>query len=367
MEFKTTKSDFLKAITLVSSVTSTKAVTLPILSNLLLEAFAPERLSLVGTDLEVGISTQIAVDVKEAGSITIPSKKLHDIIKELSEGEVHVSVAKNNAVTLKAGRALFKIMGLGKEDYPSLPEWKEENALEVEQALVKECLSLTTFAISNDETRYVLNGILISLKENILRFVATDGRRLAYVEKKLEKKAKKNFEMIVPTKAVQEVSKILTWDGEVKIILSQNQVIFHFGETFLISRLIEGNFPNYNQVIPKEEGKTQTQVSREGLLQAVRRASLLTSVDSPAIKVDFVKGRILVSSRAPNLGEAKEEIEADTNGRDVSIGFNPHYLTDALKNLDSESVLLSLTDPDKPGLLTGKEGYKYVIMPMQLN
>jgi DNA polymerase-3 subunit beta len=258
-------------------------------------------------------------------------------------------------------------MGLGKEDYPSLPEWKEENALEVEQALVKECLSLTTFAISNDETRYVLNGILISLKENVLRFVATDGRRLAYVEKKLEKKAKKNFEMIVPTKAIQEVSKILTWDGEVKIIPSQNQVIFHFGETFLISRLIEGNFPNYNQVIPKEEGKTQTQVSREGLLQAVRRAALLTSVDSPAVKVDFVKGRVLVSSRAPNLGEAKEEIEAETNGRDVSIGFNPHYLTDALKNLDTESVLLSLTEPDKPGLLTGKEGYKYVIMPMQLN
>ncbi len=366
MEFKCPKGNFLKAISLVSNVTSTKAATLPILGNILLETRDTGELSLVGTDLEVGISTRLEVEVQEPGSITVPARKLLDIVRELPEGDVHITVAKNNAVNIRAGKAFFKIMGLGKEDYPRLPEWKEENALEVDQAVVKECLSLTVFAISNDETRYVLNGIFVAVKETKIQFVATDGRRLALAEKDLKEKVKKPFEMIIPTKAVNELSKILGWEGTVKIIPSQNQVIFHFGDTYLISRLIEGNFPNYKQVIPKE-GKTQSQVSRDSFLQAVRRASLLTSSDSPAVKVDFVKGRILVSSRSPNLGEAKEEIEADTNGNDISIGFNPHYLTDALKNLDIENVSLSLTDPDKPGLMTGKEGYKYVIMPMQLN
>lgn len=366
MEFKVSKSNILKAVNLVGSVVGTKAATLPILGNILLEIDDNGHLQLTGTDLEVGIFTRIPVEAKQEGSITIPAKKLQDILRELPDGDVHILVAKNNAVNIKAGKAFFKIMGLGKEEYPKLPEWKEENALQLEQALVKECLSLTVFAISNDETRYVLNGILISVKGDKIRFVATDGRRLAYIEKDFKNNTKKGVDMIVPTKAVHEIGKILTWEGEVKVIPSQNQVIFHFGDTYLISRLIEGTFPNFEQVIPTTE-KTQSSVNRDGLLQAVRRASLLTSADAPAVKVDFVKGRILVSSRSPNLGESKEEIEAETDGKELSIGFNPYYLTDALKNLDIETVSLSLSDPDKPGLMTGKEGYKYVIMPMQLN
>ena len=366
MEFKITKEAFLKAVSLVSNVASSKAATLPILSNILLEIEEGQQMTVVGTDLEVGICTNVPVTVKEKGSITIPAKKLHDIIRELPEGDIEVTVAKNNAVTIKAGKGFFKIMGLGKEDLPKLPEWKEETAFEIEQSVMKESLGLTVFAISNDETRYVLNGILISVKDNKIRFVATDGRRLAYLEKELQGKAKRNFEYIVPTKAIHEIIKILGWEGTVKIIPTQNQIIFHFGDTYVISRLIEGNFPNYEQVIPKEE-KTTSMIGREAFLQAVRRASLLTSAESPAVKMDFVKGRILVSSRSPNLGEAKEELEANVSGKEISIGFNPHYLTDALKNLDIESVSLSLSDPDKPGLMTGKEGYKYVIMPMQLN
>lgn len=366
MEFKTTKSNLQKAVSLAGGVVSTKTATLPILGNLLIEIEDKDQMTVVGTDLEVGISTTIPVEVKQKGSVTIPAKKINDIIRELPDGDVEITVGKNNAVNIKSGKSFFKIMGLGKEDYPKLPEWKDENAFEFEQALIKESLGLTVFAISNDETRYVLNGILISIKDGYIRFVATDGRRLAFAEKKVESKNKRNVDMIVPTKAIHELMKILTWDGTVRIIPSQNQVIFDFGDTHLISRLIEGSFPNYEQVIPKEE-KTTSVSDRETLLQAIRRASLLTSVDSPAVKMDFVKGRILVSSRAPNLGEAKEELEANVTGKDVSIGFNPHYLTDALKSLDIDDVSFSLSDPDKPGLMSGKDGYKYVIMPMQLN
>jgi len=149
-------------------------------------------------------------------------------------------------------------------------------------------------------------------------------------------------------------------------LAKKNQVIFLVGDSYLSSRLIEGHFPNYEQVIPKEE-KTTSLANREELLQAVRRTSLLTSPDSPAVKLDFVKGKILISSRSPNLGEAKEELLAESKGSDVAIGFNPQYLMDVLKNLDIDKVSLSLSDPDKPGLLKGKEGYLYVIMPMQLN
>lgn len=366
MEFQIQKNVFSKAIGLVGGVASTKASSLTILGNILIESEGAEKLRLVGTDLEVGISTTVECRVKEEGSITIPAKKLNDIIRELPEGEVLVTVAKNNAVNIKSGKAYFKIMGLGKEDYPKLPEWKEEDAYEMEQSLLKESLSLTAFAISADETRYVLNGILISIADTVVRFIATDGRRLAYVEKPFKNSKKNKLEIIIPTKAIHELSKILSWEGTVKLIPSQNQIIFDFGETHLISRLIEGNFPNYEQVIPKDK-KTSSSMKRESLLQAVRRTALLTSSDSPAVKVDFVKGKVLVSSRSPNLGEAKEELEALTTGNDISIGFNPHYLSDALKHLDIDEVDIALTDSDKPGLITGKEGYKYVIMPMQLS
>lgn len=366
MEIMIQKSAFLKAITLVGGVTVLKNNTMPILGNILLETIGNETLKVVGTDLEIGISTTLPVSVTQQGSITVPARKLLEIVRELPEGDVAITVAKNNAVNITGGKAYFKILGLTKDDYPKLPEFSINNAFEIEQATLKEGLSLTAFAISNDETRYVLNGVLISIKGNQIRFVATDGRRLAFIQKQFKNSQKKDLEMIVPAKTVHEILKVAGWDGTVKIIPSQNQVVFYFGDTYLISRLIEGNFPNYEQVIPKEE-KTVSNANREEFLQAIRRTALLTSVDSPAVKLDFVKGKILVSSRSPNLGEAKEELSADVQGNDIAIGFNPQYLIDVLKNLDIDRVSFSLTDPNKPGLLRGKEGYLYVVMPMQLN
>ncbi|MDP3920095.1 MAG: DNA polymerase III subunit beta [Candidatus Omnitrophota bacterium] len=366
MEIQVKKAEFLKAIGLAGSVASSKTNTLPILGNLLLEAEDGDILRVIGTDLEVGISTQIEASVKKSGSITVPARKLHEIVRELPQGTVEVSVAKNNAVSIKSGKAFFKIMGLSKEDYPKLPEVNPEAAFEMEQAIFKESLTLTSFAISNDETRYVLNGILVSIIKNKIRFIATDGRRLAYIEKDFQNKTKRDFDMIVPSKAVQELSKILGWEGDLAVIPSNNQVIFKVGDTYLFSRLIEGNFPNYEQVIPKEE-KTLSEANREDFLQAVKRTALLTSAESPAVKMDFVQGKILISSRSPNLGEAKEELPASLNGPEIAIGFNPNYLIDVLKNLDVEKVSFSLTDADRPGLLKGKDGYLYVVMPMQLN
>lgn len=366
MEILIKKSDLIKSLGLAGGVTSGKANTLPILSNILFETVDDNKVRLTGTDLEVGVVTHVPGKVIKDGNITIPAKKFQEIVRELPEGEIEISVAKNNAISIRSGKSFFKIMGLSKEDFPQLPVFNEKDAVEIEQSLVKECLSLTSFAISYDETRYVLNGVLLSIKGNDIKFVATDGRRLAYFEKKLASPSKQNFEMIIPSKTVNELLKILTWEGVVFVAPIKNQVLFKIGETIIISRVIEGSFPNYEQVIPKAE-KTLSQAKRDDFLQAVRRTSLLTSSDSPAVKLDFVKGKILISSRSPNLGEAKEELLADVQGNDIAIGFNPNYLIDVLKNLDIDDVAFSLSDPDKPGLLKGKEGYKYVIMPMQLS
>lgn len=366
MEFHIDRDVFLQGMAMVSAVASQKPNTLPILGNVLMETLPSGEIHLVGTDLELGISTQLPTNHATEGAITLPAKKIHEILRETPSGLVEVTVAKNNAVNIKAGRAQFKIIGLAKDDFPKLPEVDLSNAVEVEQVILKECLNLTSFAVSQDETRYVLNGVYVEIKESKLRLVATDGRRLAMVEKNLPTSPTTPIEIIIPNKAIQELCRILGQEGVVKIIPGKNQVIFHLGKTILTSRLIEGRFPNYEQVVPKEE-KITCSIRREDLLQAVRRANLLTSPDSQLVKFDFLKDRVLVSSRTPNLGESREEIAAEVKGGELTIGFNPNYLLDVLKNLDVETVILSLTEPDKPGVVRGKDRYCYVIMPMQLN
>lgn len=366
MEIKVQKSELLKKITLGVNIAASKPSTLPILNNLLLETQKDGKLKIIATDMEVGISTLLPVEVLQEGSITVPARKFFDIVKELPEGTVEISVTKNNTVNIKAGKSSFKIMGLDKEEYPKLPEFSFEDAIEMEQAAIKESLSLTSFAISHDETRYVLNGVLLSIQGKQSRFVATDGRRLAFYKKEIKQTNQKNMEVIIPAKTVHELLKLLGWEGMVKIIHTQNKVIFYFEDTYLTSSLIEGSFPNYDQVIPKEE-KTQVQVNREELLQAVRRASLLTSPEAPALKFDFIKNKIIVSAKTPSMGEAKEDLSAEVKGEEITIGFNPGYFLDVLKNLSDEKINISLTSPDKPGLIKGREGYLYVIMPMQLN
>ncbi|HQB94164.1 MAG TPA: DNA polymerase III subunit beta [Candidatus Omnitrophota bacterium] len=366
MEIKVQKSDLVRKIALGVNIAGGKPSTLPILNNLLLETRKEGGVKVVATDMEVGISATLPAEIAQNGSITVPARKFYDIVKELPEGEIDISVTKNNTVNIKCGKSYFKIMGLDKEDFPKLPAFSLDQAIEIEQSVLKECLTLTSFAISHDETRYVLNGVLVSFQEGGIRFVATDGRRLAFYKKEIKKKINIKNDMIIPAKTIHELLKLLEWDGVIKITQSQNKIIFVLDDTYLSSSLIEGNFPNYEQVIPKEE-KTTAVVNREELLQAVRRASLLTSSESPALKFDFIKGKALVSAKSPNMGEAKEELPAEFKGQEITIGFNPNYLMDVLKNLTDENITISLTEPDKPGLVKGREGYLYVIMPMQLN
>ena len=367
LQIKVRKEEFLKAIGIVSGAISSKA-TLLILSNILSQSNGPDELILTGTDLELAIKTKCPSHTLLQGSVTIPAKKLSEIIRELPSGEIEITVGKNNAVNIKTAKSFFKIMGLEPDDFPKTPEISAEESCELNSEVLKQCFGLTSFAISKDEARYTLNGVLMILTGAKARFVATDGKRLASIEKVTNLPDSTMFEAIIPAKTIFELQKALSAEsaGKIRIMHTQNQIIFQFGDTTFSSRLIEGRFPNYEQVIPKDL-KTTTEISRTEFLSALKRVSLLTSQDNQSAKLDFLKDKLLVSSRQPNVGEAKEEIPTDISGDELAVGFNPAYLIDALKNIETETITFSVTDPDKPGLIQTDGGYLYVVMPMQLS
>lgn len=365
MKFNTTKDVLIKGIQNVQTAINTKS-TLPILANILIEA-TDNNVVLTTTNLDIGIISTIPVKPSLAGAITIPAKKFSDIIKELPDGEtISISVKKNNQVSIECEKNIFKIMGLPKEEFPQLPEFKDKESIIFEQKKLKKLLKMTGFAVSHDETRYVLNGILFIVKPTYIRLVATDGRRLAMIEDKMQLPKALERKFIVPAKAADELDRILGEEGDVKVFLSDNQAFFDAGHTRLVSRLIEGEFPNYEQVIPKE-AKEKIAVSKEKFLSAIKRVALFTNPDSMAVKVDLGKDKIIMSKSTPYLGEARVEIEAEYKGKDISVGFNPDYLIDLLKNIDQETINLELTDAEKPGVVRVAEWYVYVVLPMQLS
>ena len=364
MKFDTTKDVLLKGLQVVQSAINTKS-TLPILSNILIEA-KDDNIVLTTTNLDIGITSTIPVKPSAMGAITVPAKKFSDIIKELPDNEnITISVKKNNLVNIECEKNTFRIMGLPKEEFPQLPEFKDKDLITLGQAKFKKMLKVTGFAVSHDETRYVLNGILFVIKPTHIRLVATDGRRLAMIEEKVELPKALERKFIVPTKAIDELDRLLGDAGEIKIFLGDNQIFFDNGQTRLVSRLIEGEFPNYEQVIPKE-AKDKVIMNRDKFLSAIKRVALFTNPESMAVKIEVSKDKIVMSKNTPYLGEARVEMSGEYKGKDLSVGFNPQYLIDLLKNVNEETVGLELVDAEKPGVIRIGDGYVYVVLPMQL-
>ncbi|MFA5255634.1 MAG: DNA polymerase III subunit beta [Candidatus Omnitrophota bacterium] len=363
MKFETMKEVLIKGIQEVQSAINPKT-TLPILSNILIEV-GQNNLSLTATDLDIGIVSTISVKTGSEGVITVPAKKFFDIIKELPDGEVSISVKKNNLVWIECTSCVFKIMGLPKDEFPQLPDFKDKDSITMQRARLKKMLSMTSFAISRDETRYVLNGVFFVIRPTYIRIVATDGRRLAMVEEKNQSPKTHEKKVIIPAKTITELLKLLGDEGEVKICFGNNQVLFDMGNTKVVSRLIEGEFPNYEQVIPKE-AKDKISIARAKFLAATKRASLFTNPDSLAVKVELAKDKMVLSKNAPYIGEAREEIGVDYKGKDLAIGFNPDYLIDVLKNINDEMVPFEVVDAEKPGVIRIGSEYVYVVLPMQI-
>ena len=262
-------------------------------------------------------------------------------------------------------------MDLGADEFPPLPKFKDDKKVALQQENVRAMLKKTSFAISTDESRYVLNGIFVSLKDNKMTLVATDGRRLALVDEEVDISEKSSGEFIVPAKAVNELNRLLQDKGDVEIKFGENQASFSLKDdkgfsVLLVTKLIEGNYPNYRQVIPGE-AKERIPLVREEFLQALRRAEIMTSEKANSVKLTFGKNNLAITANSPEVGEARETLAVNYKGKEMAIAFNPRYLIDALSALSEDEVFFELIDELSPGVLKINGPFLYVVMPMRLS
>jgi len=367
MKIRGKKETLLENIQLVQ-ITSSKT-TLPILSHIFIETYE-NKVTLITTDLELSIKNQIELEILEEGSICLPLKKLFEIIKELEEKEdVLIEVDESNRAVISSKNSIFHLFGLAKEDFPAFPEYVKEKFFTISSSLIKEMIRKTIFATAVDDIRYVLNGVFFIVSGNECKMVATDGHRLAFIKKTLPKEITEKSEVIIPTKALMEVNRIIPEDKDINIFIDKNKIIFQLDNLIIVSRLIEGKFPDYERVIPKDQDKI-LKINNQRLSSTCRRIALMTSEKTNIIKLEISKDKLNLSSNTPNLGDAKEELEVNFQGEDIQISFNPKYIMDILKNIEQEEVNILLKSPSTSGIIKPgeeKEGeeYLYVIMPVR--
>ena len=364
MKFNVAKDKLLDGLQTVQNIVSTRT-TLPILSNVLIRA-EDGVLRFTTNDLDVGMSCTVEAKVEKGGGTTLPARRLASIVKELPAADVEFEVDSKNIASIRCGQSFFKMMGLAEEEFPALPKLADAKVFTLRQKELKDALRKTAFAISTDETRYVLNGILFSFKEGKLTMVATDGRRLALVDLELEFPRGQEVDVIVPSKCVTELQRLLGEEGEIKMNVGENQVGFDVNGKVLVSKLIEGNYPNYKQVIPPE-AKERVTIERELLLTAVRRVSLLSSDKSNSVKLIFTKNNLEITANTPEVGEAHESLAVNFKGKEMSIAFNPGFLQDPLRNLTDDEVHIDLIDEMSPGVIKIGTPFLYVLMPMRIS
>ena len=368
MKISITKDQIISGLQAVQNVVSTRT-TLPILSNVLLRAEG-DAVEFTATDLDVTVVCKVEAKVTKPGAPTLPVKKLFGIVRELN-GEIEIEVDEKNVASLRSGSSFFKIHGLGADEFPPLPQFKDEKKVVLPQENIRGMIKKTSFAVSTDESRYVLNGIFVSLKDGKMTLVATDGRRLALVDEEVEISEKTAGEFIVPAKAINELNRLLQEKGEVEIKFGENQASFALKQekdfsTVIITKLIEGNYPNYRQVIPGET-KERIALGREELVQALRRAEIMTSEKANSVKLNFGKNQLTITANSPEIGEARETIAINYKGKEIAIAFNPRYLIDPLNALANDEVFIELIDELSPGVLKINGPFLYVVMPMRLN
>jgi DNA polymerase-3 subunit beta len=371
MKIHCSKEELAQSVQTIQSALSART-TLPILLNFLLET-ENSKVKVVSTDLEMGVKHYMQAEVESDGSITIPAKKFSDILHSLPDGqEVELSVDPGGKVQLKCGRSRFGIIGAPKSEYPILPEFNKQNAFEAPAGVIGDMVKKTIFAASSDETRHVLNGVFWSSKKGNLEMVATDGRRLSICSRKGVAKDK-DFQVIVPTKILGELLRLLTHhevkpSSEEKILVgvTENQIAFQYKDTTLLSRLVGGTFPHYEQVIPSKKDII-VELETKDLLAVTRRASLCAVDRGGSVKYTLRKGVLAVAASSQNL-EFNDELAVQYDGDEFQVAFNPQFVMEALKHVDSQKVTIGLTTPVNPALLepVGEGDYRFVVMPMRI-
>lgn len=363
MKLHFNKEKFLDGLQQVQNVVSTRS-TIPILSNTLIRA-QKDGVFLIATDMELAAKSLVEAQVIEEGATTLPARRLFTIVRELAYSEVVMTIDEKSVATIESGGSLFKVHGLPEAEFPHLPKLAGAKSFTIEQKLLKDALKKTSYAMSADEARFVLNAILLTVKDDKLIAVATDGRRLAFSEHDIDLPKGTQGEFLIPSKTVMEIQRLLKDKGNVTVQFTENQVAFEMDGTQLFSKLVDGTFPNYRQVIPAES-KERISLERETFYQALHRASLLANDKNPIVRLEFTKNNLSISAQAPDVGESHEKLAINYKGANINVGFNPQYVLDVLQNLENDEVFLELSDEMSPGVFKINAPFLYVVMPVRL-
>jgi len=371
MEITVSKFELLRELTATQGVVERKT-TIPILSNYLFEA-AGDKLFLTATDLDLSLRTSCNAKVKKEGSCTIPARKLHDYVKLLPDADITIRLLENHWVSIRCGRSNTKMVGMARSNFPTLPNFPSAGAVTIPSAVLRNMIAKTGFSIASEESRYTLNGALMVLKPESITMVATDGHRLAHIERAGEKFEGISGEMktLVPKKAMDELRSLLdSSDAEtIEFAKDESTLYFRIGPRLLTSRQLTGQFPNYEAVLPKDNNRSVT-VSADELSAAVARVEQFADERSRAVRLRLEKDELKISASSAETGESEDSIEATYNGDPLTIGFNAKYLIDFLKAVGSGDVKLELKDPQSAGQLRPAEGedykYRYIVMPMRI-
>jgi len=366
MQILIEKDPLLNAVSQIQGVVEIRK-TLPILSHMLLEA-NNNQITLFSTDLEVGIKVGLDAEILEPGEVALPAKRFYDILRELPPSPLQMELDKDLVLSIRCERAEFRLKGIAKEEFPQLPQMEGGEGLSIPKGILKDMILKTIFAVSSDQTRYSLAGVFLQIKDDV-RMVATDGHRLAIIRrprKEIEGDLKK--EAIIPKKALVEILRMLKDDEDaVSVYFVDSQIIFHFKHATLVSRLIEEQFPNYAAVIP-QAGEKKVILNKDDLWGALRRTSTIVGERGTPTKIEVRKNEMLVTCTNMDLGEAKELVDVEYAGEDISIGFNAKYLMDFLAAIEEDQIAIYLIDSLSPTLFQplGSDSYQCVIMPMRI-
>src|SRR5947207_10767879 len=368
MEIKAKRGDLLATLYWTQSIVERRN-TMPILANVLIECQRGE-IRLTATDLEVGVRGHVDGEVAKEGTVTVNAKKLYEIIREVPNEQGHLKRLENDWVEIRSGKSVFKIVGMDAKEFPQFPKFDGKSLSTTPASTIHEMIERTIFSVSTDETRYSLNGVFIEEGEGgKVRMVATDGHRLAFEEKVVGSLGLTKG-VILPRKGLSELKKLLEAgdEGVVSLGFKENMELVTKEKVELFMRLIDGDFPDYTKVIPKGNPNI-AKLEHDELLQALRRVSILSSERYKGIRMEFSDGKVSISANNPDLGEAVEEIEAEYNGKPLSIGFNARYLLDVLGVLTGDGEInIELKDELSPSIIrkSGVDSYLYVLMPMRL-
>jgi DNA polymerase III subunit beta len=368
MRFTISREKLQEGLTAVTATIPAKT-TLPVLANILVET-TDKGIRLSGTDLDIAVSTEVAADVEGQGAITIPAKKLSEIARELPPSPVKIAAAGEQRVTLDCGRSHFKILGLPRDEFPSFPAVKFNDSWRIRSGELQKLIMHTSFAVSTEESRPILNGVLWELRPESMRMVATNGHRLAKMEMPIKTVSAPSSDLIVPPKALEQVRRLFPEDEELEIARGENHLGFRSPFTSVFTRLIEGPYPNYDQVIPRDNDRYAI-VDRASLMGALRRMSVIASDQTHRIRLSFNAALVRFSVQTPDLGEATDELPLRFTGDPLDIGFNANYLLEILRYMPTDEVRLTFKAPERAATIE-PEGwsdpatYLCLVMPLRL-